>query len=394
MDRPLAALKILDFTTLLPGPFATMMLADLGAEVVRIEAPNRPDMVRAMPPFDGDVSAWHAHLNRSKRSLALDLKQPGAVNVVQRLVQNYDIVIEQFRPGVMARLGLDYPALSRINPRVICCSITGYGQTGPFKDRAGHDANYLALAGVMSHTGRKASGPAGMGVQVADVGGGSFGAVVGILSAVIQRQTTGIGQAIDISMFDMAVAWNGLALAFQLVGGENPTFENMPLNGGGYYDYYRTRDGRYLSVGSVEPKFWEGFCSAIGKSELAGMGYDPDPAVQQALKAALRETIASKELAEWVAVFEQCDVCVEPVLTAAETLTHPQTLARGLIVQVPRPDGTSQPQVGSPYRFSGSQAAYPHIGAPAGAHTNEVLAETGDTAEDIADMRVRGLFGD
>lgn len=379
---------------LLPGPFATMMLADLGAEVVRVEAPNRFDLVRAMPPFDGDVSAWHALLNRSKRSLALDLKQPGAGEVVKRLVQHYDIVVEQFRPGVMARLGLDYDALRQINPRVIFCSITGYGQNGPYKDRAGHDANYLALAGVMSHTGRKESGPAGMGLQVADVGGGSFGAVVGILAAVVQRQVSEMGQAIDISMFDMAVAWNGLALSLRLIGGENPGYEGMPLNGGGYYDYYRTRDGRYLSVGSIEPKFWEGFCEAIAHPDLIPQGYNPDPAVQRALKGALCEALAQKDLAEWAAIFSRCDVCVEPVLTAAEALAHPQTLARGLVVQVPKPDGSTQPQIGSPYRFSDSQAIYRHIGASAGAHTEEVLKETGYTAEEIAGMREHGLFGE
>jgi len=155
----LSSLKILDFSTLLPGPFASMMLADLGAEVVRIEAPNRPDAIRRLPPFDGDTSAWHALLNRSKRSLVLDLKKPEATNVVKRLIKTYDIVLEQFRPGVMDRLGLGYTSLRQVNPALIYCALTGYGQTGPYKDRAGHDNNYLSLAGVMSHTGRKESGP-------------------------------------------------------------------------------------------------------------------------------------------------------------------------------------------------------------------------------------------
>ena len=155
MNRPLDSLKVLDFSTLLPGPFATMMLADLGADVVRVEAPDRPDWVRMLPPFDGDVSAWHALLNRNKRSLAIDLKQPGAIEVIHRLVQTYDIVVEQFRPGVMDRLGIGYASLSAANPRLIYCAITGYGQSGPYRDRAGHDINYLALAGVMSHTGQE-----------------------------------------------------------------------------------------------------------------------------------------------------------------------------------------------------------------------------------------------
>ncbi|MFQ5421479.1 MAG: CaiB/BaiF CoA transferase family protein, partial [Anaerolineae bacterium] len=201
MNKLLSSLKILDFTTLLPGPFATMMLADLGADVVRVEAPHRADMVRLMPPFDGDISAWHGVLNRNKRSLALDLKQPGAADIIKRLAQTYDIVVEQFRPGVMDRLGIGYDALKAANPRLIYVAITGYGQTGPLKDRAGHDNNYLALSGVMSHSGRRGQGPPPLGVQIADVGGGSLGAMVGLLTAVIHRHVTGEGQQVDISMF-------------------------------------------------------------------------------------------------------------------------------------------------------------------------------------------------
>jgi alpha-methylacyl-CoA racemase len=262
MPSPLTSLKILDFTTLLPGPYATMILADLGADVIRIEAPNRVDLVRSMPPFDGDQSAWHSLLNRNKRSLALDLKEPEAVEIVHRLVQSYDIVVESFRPGVMDRLGVGYSSLSAINPRLIYCTITSYGQTGPLADRAAHDLNSLALAGVFQHTGRADSDPLPLGVQIADIGS-SHNAVIGILAAAIQRLQDGQGQYIDISMFDSALAWNALAAANYLVGGEQPQREAMPLNGGGFYDLYRTADGRHLAVASLEPKFWQGFCQAI-----------------------------------------------------------------------------------------------------------------------------------
>ena len=266
-----------------------MLLADLGADVLRVEAPQRPDLVRNMPPFDGDTSAWHGVLNRNKRSLALDLKRPGVVEVVKRLVGagGYDIVIEQFRPGVMARLGLDDVALRAVNPALIYCSITGYGQTGPLRHRAGHDINYVALSGVMSHSGRRAAGPAPLGVQLADVGGGALGALVGLLVAVIQRQATGVGQRVDVSMFDMLLAWQAHVAAEYLVGGQVPQPEGMALNGGGFYDVYATADGRFLSIGSLEPKFWQGFCAAIERPDLAARGYDPDPAAQQALKAEL-----------------------------------------------------------------------------------------------------------
>lgn len=194
MPGPLQGLKVLDFSGLLPGPFASLILADLGADVLRVEAPSRPDMVRLMPPYATDgTSAAHGYLNRSKRSIAIDLKKPEGLDIVKQLIAEYDIVIEQFRPGVMDRLGAGYEALKAINPKVIYCSITGYGQTGPYKDRAGHDMNYLAIAGVIGYNGRQASGPAPMAVQVADIAGGSCHAVIGLLAAVIHRQGTGRG---------------------------------------------------------------------------------------------------------------------------------------------------------------------------------------------------------
>jgi alpha-methylacyl-CoA racemase len=372
MPSPLTSLKILDFTTLLPGPYATMILADLGADVIRIEAPNRVDLVRSMPPFDGDQSAWHSLLNRNKRSLALDLKEPEAVEIVHRLVQSYDIVVESFRPGVMDRLGVGYSSLSAINPRLIYCTITSYGQTGPLADRAAHDLNSLALAGVFQHTGRADSDPLPLGVQIADIGS-SHNAVIGILAAAIQRLQDGQGQYIDISMFDSALAWNALAAANYLVGGEQPQREAMPLNGGGFYDLYRTADGRHLAVASLEPKFWQGFCQAIERIDLVGDGYNPDPAVQRQLKAAIQQTIAARPLVEWQAIFAQLDVCVEPVLNADEALAHPQTQARGMVVAVPKPDGSTQQQIGSPIRFSTSQPDYRFIGVSPGEHNDEIL---------------------
>lgn len=351
MAGPLTSLRILDFSTLLPGPYATMLLADMGAEVLRIEAPDRVDLTKVMPPFDGKFSTAFSYLTRGKQTLPLNLKQAESVERVKELVKDYDIVIEQFRPGVMDRLGIGYETLKAINPRLIYCAITGYGQTGPYRDRAGHDINYLALAGVSSHCGRADSGPPPLGIQVADVAGGSHHAVMGILAAVVQRQQTGEGQFIDISMTDAAFAMNAMAGAACLAGGQEQTPESALLNGGSFYDYYRTGDNRWLSIGSLEPQFSARLLDTLGLSEMRGYALSQESEKQRELKSALREKIAEKSLAEWQEIFADQDACVEPVLTISEAAEHPQLKARGMVVEVDRGDGNVQRQVGCPLKF-------------------------------------------
>lgn len=391
-NGPLSSLRILDFSTLLPGPFATMLLADYGADVIRVEAPDRPDLTRLTPPFDGDLSAWHGVLNRNKRSLALNLKQAGAAAVVKRLVQTYDIVLEQFRPGVMDRLGVGYAALRAVNPRLIYVALTGYGQTGPYRERAGHDINYLALAGVASHTGRRDSGPVPLGVQLADIGGGSLLAVMGLLTAEIHRRQTGEGQLVDVSMLDGALSWNALAASHFLIGGENPTREGQWLNGGSFYDYYETQDGGYLAVGSLEPKFWIGLCQAIGRSDLINPGLSLDTTTQKAVKAELQATLRTRSRAEWEAVFAATDVCVEPALTIAETIAHPQVVARKMVVSVPKPEGGLQRQIDAPIKFSAGAPPHRHTGVPLGAHTQAILQAAGYTTEEIVHLAAQGVI--
>lgn len=387
MSGPLASLKVLDFSTLLPGPFASLMLADMGAEVLRIESPTRMDLLRVLPPHDHGTSASHAYLNRNKRSLALDLKQAEALEIVRALVKDYDIVLEQFRPGVMERLGLGYEALKALNPRLIYVSITGYGQTGPYKDRAGHDINYLALAGVASYTGREDSGPLPLGVQLADVGGGSLHAVVGLLAAVIARQQTGVGQYLDVSMTDCSFSLNAMAGAGYLACGVQPERETHVLNGGSFYDYYRSRDGRWMSVGSLEPAFMQQLCAAFGRPELAALGLDP------ALKLALQVEFEKRSFDELCELFAAVDACVEPVLSLSEAAEHPQLKARALVSQVPRGDGSTQAQLACPLKFSEGLPAPRHIGVAVGAHSDEVLAELGFSAQRIAELRQAKAVG-
>jgi alpha-methylacyl-CoA racemase len=395
MSGPLQGIKILDFSTLLPGPFATMMLGDLGAEILKVEAPHRPDLMRLSPPFDGGVSAGHMAVNRNKKSIALDLKKPASIDIVKKLVLHYDVLLEQFRPGVMDRLGLGYATLEKVNPRLIYCSLTGYGQTGPYKDRAGHDINYLALSGILSFSGRKEHGPVPQGVQIADVGAGSYNAVVSILAAIIHRERTGEGQHLDVSMTDGCIGWTTLVATRYMVGGQSPGYETEFLNGGSFYDCYRTKDGRYVSVGSIEPQFFQALCAGIGRPDLVGaQGWGMEPGdLWGPIKKEIAEIFASKTLEEWVAIFKDLDACVEPVLTIGEMVEHPQVKARNMVVAVRKPDGTTQRQINSAFKFSKTPPEIRSTGPALGEHTEEILRWLGYEDREIASLRGEGVFG-
>ena len=371
MTTALKGLKVLDFSTLLPGPFATLYLADLGAEVIHIESPTRPDLVRLFPPYANGQATSHSYLNRNKQSVTLDLKDPASIEQVKQKISEFDIVVEQFRPGVMQRLGLDYQTLAEINPCLIYCSITGYGQTGSYKDKAGHDINYIALSGIAGHCGRQDSGPPPMGIQIADVAGGSLHAVIGILAAVVERQNSGLGQYIDISMTDCVVGLNNMAAAASLAGGQQQQRESEQLNGGTFYDYYETADARYLSIGSLEPQFMTGLASALELPILLQKGASFDTEDRQMVKQAIRDKIKSKNLAEWNQLFEQLDVCVEPVLSLDEALQSQISQQRNWVVNVPLKPNSDQtePQLACPIKFSRSQMQYHYIGQQLGEGT-------------------------
>ena len=339
----LDGLKILDFTTLLPGPYATLMLADMGAEVLKVSSAGKYDLVLDYGErVEGtDISACQAWLGRNKKTMFLNLKTPEAKEIVRQLIMDYDIVIEQFRPGVMQRLGLGYEDLRRINPRLIYCSLTGYGQTGPLRDAAGHDINYMSRSGIISHAGRAGSGPSLMNFQIADIAVGSLNSVIGILAAVISRQATGKGQFVDVAMLDGCVPFNSLDGADFLVSGRQPCREGQLLNGGSMYDYYETSDGGYMSVGSLEPKFWEAFCRGIGREDLIAGTVRPENASE--VKEEIRSIFRTKTRAEWTNIFSKLDACVQPVMDLQEALLEdPQIRSRGMVVDVDMPlhDGT------------------------------------------------------
>ncbi|HON62273.1 MAG TPA: CaiB/BaiF CoA-transferase family protein [Deltaproteobacteria bacterium] len=395
MSALLEGIRILDFTYLLPGPFATMMLSDLGAEVLRVESPSRIDMARLAPPFvdkDGQISCMHATLSRNKKSIALDLKNPWSIDIIKRLIREkgYTIVVEQFRPGAMDRLGLSYEKLCECDQGLIYCSITGYGQTGPLRDRAGHDINYLALSGVMSYSGRNGCGPCQMGIQVADVGSGSNNAVIGILAAVIHRMKTGEGQYIDISMTDGMFPHHVVSGIRALVGDTDPCFESELLNGASIYGFYETSDGKYLSCGGLEPQFLTAFLQTLGLGDYVCRLMEPG--ITEELREKVADTIRSRPRNYWIEVFSQVDACVEPVLSFTEAAGSEHAKARGLVVNVPGPDGKPIPQIGLPISFSGYAPEYRWAGTRLGSHTDEVLRSLDISDDEIEGLKKKGII--
>ena len=384
--RPLSRLKILDFYTLLPGPYASLMLADMGAEVLRVESPTRHDLVKTLPPMVDENSAAHHYLNRNKQSIALDLKNPEAIAVIKKLIIEYDIVIEQFRPGVMLRLGLDYNTLKIVNPKLIYCSITGYGQTGPYQHRAGHDLNYLAISGAASYTGRAESGPLPLGIQFADVAGGSHHAVMGILAALIQRGENNQGQHIDISMADAAFALNGMTGAADLASGIDSDREKEWLNGGSFYDYYRTKDQRFLSVGGLEPAFIQNLSDALNEPALLELVNLHDTEVQKRIKPLLQKRFAEQDYSYWCELFSTLDCCVEPVLTINEAAAHPQIQARNLLIDYKTANNNTLKQAGLAIKFSGSVQQTPRTAPATGDQTKDVLVKLGYSDDEIENI--------
>ena len=392
MAGALKSLKVLDFTTLLPGPYATMCLADMGADVLRVISGSRPDLVDFFPPFvpGTKLSAVSAQLGRGKRCMTLNLKDPRAIIIIHQLVAEYDIVIEQFRPGVMAKFGLAYEDLKKINPGVIYCSLTGYGQTGPLRDRAGHDINYIARSGVMSYSGKKESGPCLLGIQIADVASGSNNAVIGILAAVVSRHGTGRGQHVDISMTDGMIAFHAMFGAGFLVDGREPERDGDYLNGGSLYDYYETKDGRYVSFGGLEPQFFTNFCNTVNRPDLIPGGVLPKGI--ETIKKDIRTIFLTKTRDEWVGIFNRTDACFEPVMTLTEVFDDALTHEREMVVNVPLPGGGTVLQIGNPIKLSETPPAYGFSGVAGGVHTREVLTGLGYTDPEIEEFEKTGLF--
>jgi crotonobetainyl-CoA:carnitine CoA-transferase CaiB-like acyl-CoA transferase len=386
MNGPLHGVRILDLTRLLPGNYCTLLLSDLGADVLKIEEPGRGDYIRWAPPLVEGEGAIHRSLNRGKRSVTLNLKAAAGADLLRRLARHADVLIESFRPGVMAQFGLGYEALSETNQRLVYCALTGYGQDGPYRDRAGHDINFTGYAGILHATGTPEGPPVVPSVQIGDFGGG-MAAAVGILACLDEARRTGRGRLVDVSMMDVAASWAAVLMSWYLATGSPPERGKMPLSGGlACYRIYRARDGRHLAVGALEPQFWRTLCESLGLPELVHDQF-AGPERQEEIAARLQEAFSRRERDEWVIALGDLDACVGPVNDVAEALSDPQLTHRGQLAEA---DGR-RVGAGPAVKVSGHD---PRTLTPApalGEHTEEVLSNLGSSLEEIEKLRSSGV---
>lgn len=384
---PLQGLRVLDLSRLAPGPFCTMVLADLGADVLMIEAPKEGVSqigwpTRHPPEVDNALNP----LRRNKRSMVLNLKDPRGREVFHKLVPQADVVVEGFRPGVMARLGGDYETLSRINPRVILCSVTGYGQNGPYASQVGHDINYISIAGMLGCIGWPGTPPAIPLNILADFAGGGLHAAMAILAAVIARNTTGRGQHVDIAMTDGVLYLMATWVRTALAGDGAPRPGQSILNGAlPQYNVYQTQDGGWISLGALETKFWENLCRVMECEQWAKTPFDP--ATIAAAKAHFTERFKTKTRAEWFEILSRVEICAAPVYSLEEALVDPHNRARGMVAEFAHPQLGTIRQVGVGPKFSATPGAF-HTAPPReGEHTDAVLGQLGYTRQQVADLR-------
>jgi crotonobetainyl-CoA:carnitine CoA-transferase CaiB-like acyl-CoA transferase len=376
----LSGIRVLDLTRLLPGPFCSFYLAQLGAEVIKLEEPQGGDYARMLSP------ELFTLVNRGKKSVTLDLRQPEALAVLKKMVLQADVLIESFRPGVMDKLGCGYQELKLLNPRLVYAALTGYGQTGPYKDRAGHDMNYCAYAGLLDQTGAADGAPALSNFQSADLAGGALTCALGILAAVIGARASGQGTMVDVGMLDGTLALQALSLAtIRTLGESRPRGSDMLSGALANYSIYACADGKHVAMAALEPKFFLNFCTAVGRPELAAMPLAPEPD-GAVLRAALDTLFKTRTRDEWELLLADRDCCVSGIYTPQEALDNPQVKARGLIRME-----EGKPVADLPIKFSdapGAGGACPALGAD----TRSVLAQLGLDQAAVAALSASGAI--
>jgi crotonobetainyl-CoA:carnitine CoA-transferase CaiB-like acyl-CoA transferase len=394
VSLPLEGIRVLDLSRLLPGGFCSLLLSDFGADVLKVEDTGLGDYVRWAPPvYEGAEpsagSALFLALNRGKRSIRVDLKTQAGREVLLRLARGSDVLLESFRPGVLDRLGVGWEALRAENPGLVYCAITGYGQDGPFRDRAGHDLDYLARVGLLGLSGDAGGPPVQAAGQIADLGGGALMAAFGVLVALRERDRTGEGQVVDVSMADGALSWLAMVAARYFADGVEPRRGALELGGGLLcYRPYRCADG-WVALGALEPKFWAAWCRGVGREDLLDRQFEPPGSPAH---AAVEAEFLRRTRAEWEAFNAEHDCCLEPVLGLGEALASDHVRARAMVSELDQP-GVADPVrlLGVPVKLSrtaGDPARAP--GPVLGEHTDAVLAELGYAPEDVERLKAAG----
>jgi len=390
MTRPLEGLFVLDLSQLLPGGLCTQILGDLGARVVKVEPPGSGDGFRLAPPLVNGMGSYFAILNGNKEGMTLNLKTPRGREILSKLARRADVLVESANPGVMASLGLDYEEVKKTNERIVYCSLTGFGQEGPYRNRPAHDLDFLALSGVLDLIGTDGGPPAMPAVQVAGTGAG-LTAALGILAALMAREKTGRGQWLDMAVLDSLTPFLGLVMS-QFMAGLPGIERGKTLVGGGYafYNVYETRDGKYIALGCLEEKFWQGFCRAVGREDLAREHMVPSPRREEII-AEVRALMKERTRDAWLGLFENHRICFSPVHTLEEALDDPQVRFRNLWSRLESPGGEPFPQQAPLVRLSGdgpnTRSAPPQLGE----HTEKILAELGYGAGEIARFYREGI---
>lgn len=375
----LTGVNVVDLSRLLPGPYCSMILADHGARVIAVEDKR----------FLADGLFFNL-INRNKEHMSLNLKTEKGKEIFFRLIQNADVLLEGFRPGVVDRLGVGYESVQKVNPKIIYCSITGYGQDGPFRDRAGHDANYLGYAGVLDLIGEADRPPSIPGVPIADIAGGSMNAAIGILLALFARQNTGKGQYIDISMTDGMVAFLPTALFFRQHTGQEPArADGLFSHRYACYNTYETADGQFFSIGAVEKRFWLQLCDLLGLSDYAELQYDDRRRLE--ILNSMRHAFKQKTLDEWNVVFGDKDICWGRVQSLSEVLEDPLFRQREMVIEIKGNDGKMSKTLGVPVKLSDTPGAVRTPPVDFGASTPEILRELGYSEKDIKRFEEEGV---
>ena len=389
---PLSGLRVLDLTRLLPGGYATLLMADMGADVLKVEEPGKGDYIRWTPPLVGEFSASHIALNRNKRSVTLNLKEQEGREIFLALVDEHDVLLEGFRPGVMDRLGIGWSVLRERNPRLVYCAITGYGQDGPRSQVAGHDANYIGYTGVASITGEEERRPVLPGVQIGDLAGGGMAAVISVLAALHRRESTGTGDFCDISMMDGAMSWLTIHAGSYAATRAEPERERMHLSGGfPCYRIYPALDG-WLTVGALEPQFWAALCKALDREDLLGDAFASGERRNEVI-AELEQVFSARSREEWMKELDGLDVCVGPVNGFGEAFDDEHVRSRDMVFEDEVPGAGPWTHIGDPLKFESSgRTTEMRLPPPRmGEHTEEVLRSLGKTNEEVEALRTAGV---